>query len=46
MEMATGDHLYQERPTGNSRDTIPIKPATNQELCPESSAIVELKALP
>jgi hypothetical protein len=22
MEMATGDHLYQERATGNSMDTI------------------------
>jgi len=37
MEMATGGQLYQEKPTGNSRDTIPIRPTTNSVLCPQNT---------
>jgi hypothetical protein len=31
--IALGGQLYQEKPTANSRDTIPIRPATNEVLC-------------
>jgi len=30
MEMATGGQLYQEKPTVNSMDTIPIRPTINE----------------
>ena len=37
MKVATGSQFYQEKPTGNSRDTIPIRPAINQALYPEDT---------
>ena len=36
-EMATGGQLYPEKPAGNSRDTIPIRPATDQVLYPPNT---------
>ena len=33
--IAAGGQLYQEKRTANSRDTIPIRPTSNQVLCLE-----------